>query len=205
MRVLVLSPNPLPLESIFEWCGDTMLCEEGELTGLPNVDFIVSYRYRHILKGEILEVFKDKIINLHISLLPWNRGADPNFWSWFDDTPKGVTIHRIDAGIDTGDILLQKEMKFDPAHTLQSTYDILQTEMIKLFNAAWPIIRIGRMPGRKQDIGGSYHNSADKDPFWKLLPKGFDTPVDEVRSLGDEVNGERQVTAAFFDRMRTEI
>ena len=45
-------------------------------------DFIVSYGYRHILSKNILDLLPNKIINLHISYLPYNRGADPNFWSF---------------------------------------------------------------------------------------------------------------------------
>src|SRR3989338_5004694 len=67
-------------------------------------DFIISYGYSYIIKKDIINQYKDKIINMHISFLPYNRGADPNFWSFIEDTPKGVTIHYIDEGIDTGDI-----------------------------------------------------------------------------------------------------
>ena len=40
------------------------------------------------------------------------QGAHPNFWSFYDNTPSGVTIHLIDAGIDTGDVLYQKKLIF---------------------------------------------------------------------------------------------
>jgi len=43
-------------------------------------DLVISYGYRHILKKEIIESSKAPIVNLHISYLPWNRGAHPNFW-----------------------------------------------------------------------------------------------------------------------------
>jgi len=72
----------------------------------------------------------NRAINLHPSLLPWNRGAHSNFWSFLEDTPKGVTIHIIDEGIDTGDILLQKKIKFDQSkETLRSSYGRLQQEL----------------------------------------------------------------------------
>ena len=48
-----------------------------------------------------------------MSYLPYNRGAHPNFWSFVNNTVKGVTIHEIDQGIDTGKIILQKSIKFD--------------------------------------------------------------------------------------------
>ena len=74
---------------------------ESGMKCLEHVDFIISYGYRHILKKDLIEMFPRKIANLHISLLPWNRGADPNLWSFLEDTPKGVTIHYIDCSVDT--------------------------------------------------------------------------------------------------------
>lgn len=72
------------------------------------IDFIVSYGYRYIVSGEILRHFPKRAVNLHISLLPYNKGADPNFWSFVEDTPKGVSIHYMDSGLDTGEIIAQK-------------------------------------------------------------------------------------------------
>jgi methionyl-tRNA formyltransferase len=74
----------------------------------PNWDLVVSFGYRHILKRAILETIRCPIINLHISYLPWNRGAHPVFWAIHDKTPLGVSIHEIDAGIDTGPIIDQR-------------------------------------------------------------------------------------------------
>ena len=61
-----------------------------------NFCFGVSYRYRKIIRQDIIDYFEGKLINMHIAFLPWNKGADPNLWSYIDNTPKGVTIHRID-------------------------------------------------------------------------------------------------------------
>ena len=97
-----------------------------------NVDIIISYRYRHIIKKDIINL-NIIIINLHISLLPWNRGSDPNLWSFLDNTKKGITIHYIDEGLDTGDIIYQKEFYFDYKETLVSTYIFLNDEIQKLF------------------------------------------------------------------------
>ena len=68
-----------------------------------------------LLKKRVLNNIIIPIVNLHISYLPWNRGAHPNFWSFFDATPTGVSIHLIDKGIDTGPIIVQKKVKLDPA------------------------------------------------------------------------------------------
>ena len=72
-------------------------------------DLIVSFGYRHILRSDFINKCGCPIANLHISYLPFNRGAHPNFWSFYDDTPSGVSIYLIDEGIDTGPILFQKK------------------------------------------------------------------------------------------------
>ena len=109
-------------------------------------DFIVSYNYKFVIDKEIIHLLPNRIINLHISYLPHNRGANPNIWSFLDDTPKGVTIHYVDAGIDTGDILVQKEVDFDEEkETLASSYDKLNKKIQTLFIENWEAIKKGRM------------------------------------------------------------
>ena len=90
-----------------------------------NPEFIISYNYRYIISGEIIKFVNNKVINLHISYLPYNKGAYPNVWSFFENTPKGVTIHYVDGGIDTGDIIVQKEVFInEDRETLRSSYEI---------------------------------------------------------------------------------
>lgn len=93
MRVLFLGPDDSPL---LDWLRDRGECvlQTAEEVSADRVkdrsfDFLVSYGYRHIIRQAVLDHFPDRAVNLHISYLPWNRGADPNLWSFFDDTPKG--------------------------------------------------------------------------------------------------------------------
>ena len=72
-------------------------------------DLIISFGYNKILKKNILEKISRPPINLHISYLPYNRGAYPNFWSFIKETPKGVSIHEINEGIDKGGIIARKK------------------------------------------------------------------------------------------------
>jgi methionyl-tRNA formyltransferase len=133
-----------------------------------DADFIISYGYRHILKKPILDKFKDRAINLHISYLPWNRGADPNYWSFVDGTPKGVTIHFIDEGIDTGDIIGQRYMKYDyQTDTLETFYNKLTDCLEDLFKKSWKYIREGKAHRYPQT---SYHRSDEMpDISWDTL------------------------------------
>jgi len=148
-------------------------------------DFLVCYRYRHILRPDILACFPDRAVNLHMSLLPWNRGADPNLWSFIEGTPKGVTVHYIDEGIDTGDIIAQREVIFDdPRATLATTYAQLDETLQTLFRETWDAIRSGDCPRRPQPAGGSMHRLRDRDRVAHLLRQGWDTLVADLARRG---------------------
>lgn len=146
-------------------------------------DLIISYGYRYIIKPDIINLFKNKIINLHISLLPWNRGAHPNIWSFLEDTPKGVTIHFIDEGVDTGDILLRKEILFDEnKETLSSSYNKLQFEIQKLFIENWVNIRENKIIPQKQQGKGSIHYIKDWEKISFLISKdGWNTKIADLK------------------------
>lgn len=140
---------------------------------LSGFDWVVSYGYRHILKKDHILSSQNPIINLHISYLPWNRGADPNYWSWVENSPKGVTIHAIDEGIDTGDIFTQKEVNFSENETLSSSYNKLKNEIEDLFVNNFENIIKGRILPKKQQKGGSLHYMKDfpGERSWDLKVK----------------------------------
>jgi methionyl-tRNA formyltransferase len=152
------------------------------------VDFIVSYGYRFLFKGELLNVYEGKIINLHPSFLPYGRGYYPNFWSHFYDFPKGVSIHRINDGIDTGPLLAQRQHYFSRQHTLRSSYYTLQTSLISLFTKYWSKIRSDSLTPIEQDqYSGNLFYKKQFDQVFDLLPKGFDTNIGEIKLLHEAI------------------
>lgn len=133
--------------------------------------FVVSFNYRHLISAEVLELLPGRVINLHTSLLPFNRGSAPNFFSFYENTPKGVTIHLMDSGLDTGDILCQKELSFEEdKETFASTYDKLLEEMVRLFRENWADIREGRLAPRRQEGQGTYHRMRDLEAIQQIHP-----------------------------------
>lgn len=79
-----------------------------------NPDIIVVYSMPFLLKEEVFQFPKCGTINLHTALLPKYRGAVPIFWTYyFFDRSVGVTVHYIDKGEDTGDIIVQKNVEVD--------------------------------------------------------------------------------------------
>jgi len=129
-------------------------------------DLIVSFGYRHILRPAVLAAARRPILNLHIAYLPYNRGAHPNFWAFLDGTPHGVTIQHVDAGVDTGDIVAQREVRFDDlTQTFAETHGTLLKEMEALFRETWPAIRDATYRPRPQVGAGTTHRKADLPSF----------------------------------------
>lgn len=189
--ILFLGPGDSPLLTWLRKKGEDVI-QTFDRIGPDMIDqhsitLLISYGYRHIIKREVLDKVLNCAINLHISLLPWNRGADPNLWSFAENTPKGVTIHHLDGGIDTGDIIVQREVTFNKAHeTLATTYHRLHVEIQELFKQHWDEIKAGRSTRIKQTGEGSFHLSRDKASLAHLLRDGWDTPVSVLEEYAAE-------------------
>jgi methionyl-tRNA formyltransferase len=191
MSVLFLGPDCKPITDFLRELGHkVILCEEPidvNFLDAAKPDFGVSYKYRHIVKKPVIDWFSGRLINLHISYLPWNRGADPNLWSFLTKTPSGVTIHVMDGGLDTGPILAQREVVHDlEKDTLESSYSRLSLAMENLFMEYFGAIIKGQILPRPQSKQkGSFHMLADKtqfEPFW--AQKGWQTPLKEIWGKG---------------------
>tara|TARA_Y100000591_G_C21674078_1_gene614501 strand:- start:266 stop:850 length:585 start_codon:yes stop_codon:yes gene_type:complete len=133
-----------------------------------NFDLIVSFGYNKVISKKILKSIKCLIINLHISYLPFNRGAHPNFWSFVDNTPKGVSIHKIDNTLDNGELIFRKKIFFKNIkdHTFSSTHKVLLKEVEKLFISNFNKIINNKMKKIYTRAKGSFHSKKD-------LPKSF--------------------------------
>ena len=148
---------------------------------IKNVNHIISFGYKHIIPENIINSFSKKIINLHISYLPYNKGYHPNFWSFIDNTPKGVTIHYIDKGIDTGDILLQKGVVFGVKEdTLYTTYNRLIEEIQDLFIENYSSILNGKIKPKPQQGKGTFHYEKDLEKYKNLLTENWDTKTYKI-------------------------
>lgn len=145
-------------------------------------EFVVSYNYRHIVPADVLEHMQGKAVNLHVSYLPYNRGSSPNFFSFLDNTPKGVTIHEMTAGLDKGRILCQREVVFDEeAETFASSYQKLQLEMMQLFKENWKSIRAGKCEGFLPTEKGTYHTMKQLEAFREEHPFAWSDVIAEKK------------------------
>lgn len=196
MLVLLLSPYATRLMPALNGTGDEYLCTvdgiSRELCIAHGVDFIVSYGYRHLISANVLEAYPNRVINLHTSLLPKQRGAHPNFWTVVEREQSGVSIHLVDEGLDTGNLLLQQEVMIDPAiDTFASSYTKLALAIEDLFCLNWHKIRTGSCKNWKQYGEASYHSSKELESWLPCLPDGWNTSIarfEELRSVHHPAN-----------------
>lgn len=156
----------------------------GPVQNLSKFDYVVSYGYKRILNRSTIASAQRPILNLHISFLPFNRGMHPNFWSFYDETPSGVSIHQIDYGIDTGPILFQKEMYFEPkTQTFSETYFSLRSAVERLFLSNLSAISNDDFESRPQIGKGTYHTKKDLPTAFR----GWDCNIyNEISRLKDK-------------------
>jgi len=195
MRVVVLTNNSIS-KRLIDWLEqeageDTRVFEHSvseEYIRSHKPDFLISYCYRHLIREDVLRLMPARVINLHTSYLPWNRGAHPNLWSFLENTPKGVSIHLIDKGIDTGDLLAQKEVLIDERkETLATSYKMLHKEIQDLFILHWGKIKSFQIHATPQPPGGSIKYMKDlKSVGFILEEKGWETPICEAISKYQE-------------------
>lgn len=157
----ILEAVPLAQERIFDGSRLREASVVAEL-GALRPELGVSALFGYLIPPEVLALFPCGCINLHPAYLPYNRGAYPNVWSIVDRTPAGVTIHFVDDGIDTGDVVAQRRVDVEPADTGETLYRRLEEASVALFRETWPLIRSKRALRTPQEPNaGTFHRVGD--------------------------------------------
>lgn len=117
-----------------------------------NPDVIVVVAYGQILPKSILDIPKFGCINVHVSLLPKYRGAAPINWVIINGEEKtGVTTMYMDEGLDTGDMILQKEFALDNEITAGELHDKMMVVGAETLKETLDLIEKGCAPRTKQN------------------------------------------------------
>ena len=130
-RKQILTPPPVKvvaMENNIPVCQPETLRDGKALEILKeiNPDIIVVVAYGKILPEEILNLPKFGCVNGHASLLPKYRGASPIQWCIVcGEEVTGITVMQMDKGMDTGDILTQKEVKIGENETAEELFERL--------------------------------------------------------------------------------
>src|ERR1017187_9671867 len=129
----------------------------GELRALKP-DLIVVVAYGHILPQTILDLPKFGCLNVHTSLLPKYRGAAPIQWAIASgETEAGVTVMKMDAGLDTGPIVSQRRTPILPTDDSATLHDRLARLGAELLAQTIPDFVAGKIQPQPQPAGSASH------------------------------------------------
>ena len=129
-----------------------------------DLDIGIMAWWPYIIKQPLIKSSKYGFINTHPSLLPYNRGKHYNFWALVEQVPFGATLHFVDKGIDSGDIISQMSIPYGWEDNGATLYKKAKSTMITLFKKTYPSIRNLNIPRTKQDLkDGSFHAASEID------------------------------------------
>lgn len=132
-------------------------------------EIAISGLFGYILRQEFLDIIPLGCINIHPALLPYNRGANPNIWCIVERTPAGATLHYVDAGVDTGDIICQSRIQVAATDTGETLYHKLNQACLDLFKENWALIRAGEARRTAQSPQeGTVHRVRDVEKIDEL-------------------------------------
>jgi len=115
-------------------------------------EVIVIIAYGQIIPGRLLQIPRLGWINLHASLLPKYRGAAPIHWAIANgESMTGNTTMRIDAGMDTGEILLQQELAIGAEEAAPALAERLSNAGADLMAETLRGLQAGEIAAREQD------------------------------------------------------
>lgn len=115
-----------------------------------------------IIKEEIIRSSLNGFVNTHPSLLPFNRGKHPSFWALKEQCPYGVSLHKVDVGIDNGEIISQTSIEYNWEDNGETMYIKAKKEMQKLFKRQYPKLRVLNFKSFPQKLSqGSFHLASE--------------------------------------------
>lgn len=118
------------------------------------LDAVVGIHFPYVVPREVLDVPRLGVLNLHPAFLPYNRGWHTPTWALLEGTPIGATLHFMDAGIDTGDLVHQRELPVLPGDTADTLYHRLKRLELDVFREAWPSLADGTFRRTPQPADG---------------------------------------------------
>jgi methionyl-tRNA formyltransferase len=151
-----------------------------------NVDLLVSMSFNQIFKSQILNIPKLGVINCHAGKLPFYRGRNILNWALINDEKEfGITVHYVDEGIDTGDILKQKCYPISENYDYNTLLEIAYVECALILYETIKEIQEGIS---KRIVQSTIH------------PVGF---YCGKRGTGDEIINWNQTSRSLFNFIRS--
>jgi len=159
----------LALENNIPVLQPDKISKELELLDQYKPDIIVTCAFGQILRQNVLDYCKHGVINVHASLLPKYRGASPIQQAIINgETKTGVTIMQTDIGMDTGDIILAKEIDIHEDETAGELFERLSVLGASTLLEALELISSGRAVRTPQNHSKATHIPMIKKEHGKI-------------------------------------
>lgn len=153
-----------------------------ELNEVKKIDHVIflSLEYDRIV--EVNDFSNAMLLNVHFSLLPAYKGCYTSIWPlYFGEKVTGVTLHKIDSGIDTGDIIDQLEIPISRDLTARSLYEIYQDNAVKLVIKNINNILLSSFDAcRQTPFGSSYYSRKSLNEI--SLDIGFYSAAEQIKN-----------------------
>ena len=169
--LLLDSKDPAQLSDEIKRCAkahrviysDALVTSEGkEIFSKLDIDIILLAWWPYLIPESIFTQAKVACLNFHNSLLPFNRGKHPNFWSIVEQVEYGVSIHHVTRGIDDGGIAFQTRIPITWEDSGKTLYEKGKRAIVDLFKEHFEEIRSLKIPRIPQDLKrGSFHLSSE--------------------------------------------
>ena len=178
-------------QNILSLCQQHGLPLIERLADLPPCDLLISVQYHRILRQEHIDKAK-LAVNLHTAPLPEYRGCHPFSFAIIDQaTEYGTTLHRLEAGIDSGDILFERRFPIPEGCFVKPLFEQTQAESVAMFKAHFADLLTGNytplpQSARKDTHPSSYHYRYEMDELKKI---DLDWSAEQI---------ERHIRATYF-------
>lgn len=147
-------------------CGQIGHAEVTSWLAAMSVDVVCVACWNRIIPPSALDIPRHGFLNVHPSLLPAYRGPNPLFWQYrAGEKATGVSVHWMDAGLDTGDIVGQRKLKFEEGIRGAEAEELCALAGGELLSECLGKLENGVLQRTPQPAGGSYFPVPSEEDF----------------------------------------
>ena len=189
---VIVSPDPYDADSVDEF----------------SPDIILSSGYDRLLRPNTIQKYSQRIINLHAAYLPWARGIGTTLFATILRYPYGVSVHFINEGLDTGNLIARKIVQTEQDDTLRTFYSKLLSATEDLFFESFPKIVSGQTNGVSQEELGEINTNRSRLQFESVMdicPNGYDTLIVDLEKLRDSLEASNAFRNALLTNSNVNV
>ena len=189
---VIVSPDPYDADSVDEF----------------SPDIILSSGYDRLLRPKTIQKYSQRIINLHAAYLPWARGIGTTLFATILRYPYGVSVHFINEGLDTGNLIARKIVQTEQDDTLRTLYLKLLSATENLFFESFPKIVSGQTNGVPQEELGEINTNRSRLQFESVMdicPNGYDTLITDLEKLRDSLEASNAFRNALLTNSNVNV